>query len=284
MNCETCHLQLEDLIYGELSSQRSQEVREHLADCSACRRRKIELEREQSLFAEYYERTSREPAPELWAAIRERIQDNPASPSSRVVLTGAGQTATGLFAWLLQPMVVKQLAGAFALVVLTVLATVFLISRRPEQVAVKVTPSPESMRVLSASPTPGQEPARENGGPGSMKNASQTEAAQTARRVIVAPTKPRTMSDQELIQQQLQRTEREYVAAIRMLDQAIAKRKGSIDGEVYKQYEASLALIDDSLDKSRAALRARMGDPVAGQFLLAAYARKVELMQEIALQ
>jgi hypothetical protein len=87
-----------------------------------------------------------------------------------------------------------------------------------------------------------------------------------------------------LIQQQLQRTEREYVAAIRMLDKAIAKRKGSIDGDVFRQYEASLALIDDSIDKSRAAMRQRTGDPVAGQFLLAAYARKVELMQEIALQ
>jgi len=45
-----------------------------------------------------------------------------------------------------------------------------------------------------------------------------------------------------------------------------------------------LALIDQSIDKSREALRARPGDPSAGQYLLAAYARKVELMQEVAIQ
>jgi hypothetical protein len=37
-----------------------------------------------------------------------------------------------------------------------------------------------------------------------------------------------------------------------MLDQAIVKRKGNIDSEAFKQYAASLALFDDSIDKSRA--------------------------------
>jgi hypothetical protein len=69
-----------------------------------------------------------------------------------------------------------------------------------------------------------------------------------------------------------------------MLDRAIAKRKDSLDASAFAQYEASLALIDESIERSRVALRGRVGDPAAGQFLLAAYARKVELMQEIALQ
>ena len=83
---------------------------------------------------------------------------------------------------------------------------------------------------------------------------------------------------------QIARTEQEYIKAIRLLDRAIVKRKEALDLSVTSQYEASLALIDDSISKSRAALRKQPGDLAAGQFLLAAYARKVELMQEIAVQ
>jgi hypothetical protein len=51
-----------------------------------------------------------------------------------------------------------------------------------------------------------------------------------------------------------------------------------------KQYESSLALIDNSIAESRRALRARPEDAASGQFLLSAYAKKLELMQEIATQ
>jgi hypothetical protein len=281
MNCETCQLELEDLIYGELSSRRAQEVRAHLTDCSACRQHRLEFEREQEVFARYSERTQREPQPELWASIRERIHNEGASRSS----SRSPNTGTGFWAWLRRPLVVKQLAGAAALVAVTVLVTVFLVSRRDRgarEIAASVSPSPSmTIPTVSASPTPGQLMAEEKTLPDSAKNSGTVIA-----RTDVASRQPRQprLTDQEMIRQQLQRTEREYVAAIRMLDHAIAGRKGSLDAEAYRQYEASLALIDDSIDKSRAALRSRSADPVAGQFLLAAYARKVELMQEIALQ
>ncbi|MBP6823641.1 MAG: hypothetical protein KA368_18980, partial [Acidobacteria bacterium] len=80
------------------------------------------------------------------------------------------------------------------------------------------------------------------------------------------------------------RTEREYKNAIKLLDQAVAKRRSGIEPEAFKKYESSLALIDSSIAQSKRALRELPNDLVAGQFLLAAYARKVELMQEIAMQ
>ncbi len=45
-----------------------------------------------------------------------------------------------------------------------------------------------------------------------------------------------------------------------------------------------LTLIDDSINASRRALRERPDDPAAGQFLLAAYAKKLDLMQDIAMK
>jgi hypothetical protein len=43
-------------------------------------------------------------------------------------------------------------------------------------------------------------------------------------------------------------------------------------------------LIYDSINASRRALHERPDDPAAGQFLLAAYAKKLDLMQEIAMK
>jgi hypothetical protein len=103
----------------------------------------------------------------------------------------------------------------------------------------------------------------------------------------VAPP-ARRLSDQGLINQQIgqqiARAEREYRNAIRLLDSAIAKRKEVFEPELIKQYESSLALIDSSIAASRRALRERPNDLAAGQFLLAAYARKVELMQDFSMR
>ena len=86
-----------------------------------------------------------------------------------------------------------------------------------------------------------------------------------------------------MIRQQIARAEREYQGAVRLLERAIARRRNSLDPTVVREYESSLALIDSSIRQSRAALRANPDDLSTGQFLLATYARKVELMQDIAL-
>jgi len=83
---------------------------------------------------------------------------------------------------------------------------------------------------------------------------------------------------------QIARAEREYQKAVGMLDQVIAKRRDRLDPELIKQYESSLALIDDSIAASRRSMQERPGDPTAGQFLLAAYARKLDLMQDMAMR
>ena len=291
MNCEICQLELEDLISGELPSRRAQELRSHLADCSECREHRLALERELEMFSLYYDQTASEPRPEMWASIRERLREESGSREFQKVVELKAGRDVGLLAWLRRPVFLRQLSAALALVVLTVLVTMFFVSRRDGdggQIVSTVGPSPKA-----SSPSPN---GNSNGGPAVSPTVGSTPGVVTAtddrppapvvarKETTVAPPRTRTLTDQEMIQEQLKRTEREYVAAIKMLDQAIVKRKGSIDSEAYKQYEASLALIDDSIDKSRAALRTRAGDPVVGQFLIAAYARKVELMQEIALQ
>lgn len=284
MNCENCQLELEDFVYGELKPSRASEVRSHLADCAACRQHRLEIERENEVFASYHARTVLDPSPELWVAIRDRISDESEATAAprvswlRALLGGSGFAAMASVA--LRPVFLRQAAAALALIVVTVVATTLFLSRsekRVGQIATRVDPSPTvaaptSTPATTSTPAPSAELPRERptGEP----------------RMVATSAKPKApaLTEEQLLQQQVARTEREYVNTIRMLDRAIAKRKESIDPQVYSQYESSLALIDESIDKSRAALRGRVSDPVAGQFLLAAYARKVELMQEVALR
>jgi hypothetical protein len=124
--------------------------------------------------------------------------------------------------------------------------------------------------------------------PPTVLNADRTPApgvtpTPTALAVRVPSGRGRRLSDEALIQQQIARAEREYQGAVRLLERAIARRRDSLDPTVTRQYESSLALIDSSIRQSRAALRANPNDLSAGHFLLAAYARKIELMRDIAL-
>jgi hypothetical protein len=281
MNCENCQLELEDLFYGELPPGRVAELRAHLSGCDECRDVEATIARETEIFSSYYTQTEIEPPAQMWGAIRDRIRTE---EPVRVARRGWGERFSGgIFGWLLQPVVLRQAAAALALILVTVAVTVFLTSRKDEgqQLAGNhSTPAPSPAPSVTVTPAP--TPTSNQTGELIVKGSGR--AAVKNERVARPTPAPKTLSDEELIRAQVARAEREYVSAIRLLDRAVAQRKGQIDNSVYAQYEASLALIDDSIEKSRTALRAHPGDMTAGQFLLTAYARKVELMQEFVLR
>ena len=97
MNCERCQIDLEDLLYGELSEARAAAVRAHLAACAECRAAQAGLEREAEIFAAYYEQNALEPSEEMWDAIRARIQDEPRRRKyERAVSEAANQVTASL--------------------------------------------------------------------------------------------------------------------------------------------------------------------------------------------
>jgi len=268
MNCERYQNELpdlEDFLYGELTEKRAAEVRSHLAGCSDCTALRDQLEREKEIFAQFYEETAMEPGSEIWDAIHARIATDQREP---VKQESAGWFADW-FDWLSQPAALRQAAFGVLLIALSVAATTFFLKRgsdKPQNVAVggdsAASPTPTPINLLAEqSPKPVVIPVKP---------------------LVVAP--PRKLTEQEVINQQIARAEREYQGAIRLLDRAIARRRDSLDPNLIREYESSLALIDDSIARSRRALREQPNDVTAGQFLLAAYAKKVELMQDIAMQ
>jgi hypothetical protein len=267
MNCQNCQAELEDFLYGELKPSRASQIRAHLMVCSFCAAARDELEHEHEIFTKYYEQTALEPAPEMWDAIRSRLHTEPLSQKRENF-----RLKWGTLGWLSRPAVVRQTAFAFLIILLTATATTFILRRDtdkdPNANVAKLKPE------ISPSPTIKVDPVDDK-----------SKSASTAPRIARAnPPRPKPLTDEELLNRQIARTEREYQNAIRLLDQAIARRKDELDPGVVRQYQASLALIDDSIAASRRVLRDHPTDPTARQFLLAAYARKVDLMQDIAMR
>ncbi|MDX2041788.1 MAG: zf-HC2 domain-containing protein [Acidobacteriota bacterium] len=270
MNCEHCQLELEDFLYGELTERAAAEVRQHLATCTACVAERARLESENSLFAEFYEQTAIEPAAESWNAIRARIATEP-------VLAGQQEKAVWwrtMFGWLLVPSLARQVAFALMLVAVSVIATLWVMRRDDGNRLAEVKPTPTEMpQTIAPEPVPAPKNELANVRTGKPKPQLKGETL-----------KIRQLSESEVLAQQLARTEREYQNTIKLLERAIAKRRDSFAPEAVKKYESSLALIDSSIVQSKRALTQQPDDLAARQFLLAAYAKKVELMQVIAMQ
>jgi hypothetical protein len=290
MNCERCKIELEDFLYGELGEARAAEVRAHLGNCAACAALREEVERENEIFARFYEQTSIEPAGEMWEAIRARINTAPLRPAQ--IEREAGwleRLRAGALGRLLAPAALRQAAFAALLVVLSVAVTTIYLKRSEKDPNLlagkgnKVTPTVTPTPIETPAPAPSPAPSPSNGDVGGKPNKD-ANAPKVPRPVINPAATPRPLTDQEMMNRQIARAEREYQKAIKMVDQAIAKQRDRLDPGLIKQYESSLALINDSIAESRRALRQRPDDPIAGQFLLAAYAKKLELMQDIAMK
>lgn len=280
MNCERCQIELEDFLYGELEAARGAQVRTHLAACASCAAVRDELAGEQEIFTQFYEQTALEPSAALWDAIHARIGAQPITIKPPTANERRQKALLGLasLGWLLRPVVLRQTAFALALIALSVAATLFFLKRDDERrrdLVNRGTPMPQASATITPQPAPTSEVAV----------ASPKGPAPVKTKQAVPPRASRgPLNDQQLMDQQIARAAREYQKAITLLDQAVAKRKDSLDPNLFKQYETSLALIDNSIAASRRALRERPDDLAAGQFLLAAYAKKVELMQDIAMQ
>jgi hypothetical protein len=296
MNCELCRIELEDFLYGELGEARADKVRAHLRGCAECRAVRAGLEREAEIFAAYYEQNAPEPGAEMWEAVRSRIGEEPRRAPQAAGLFGRLREwfAAGSLGTLLTPATLRQAAFAALLVMLSVGATTLYFKLKggePTSETVRSEPTPQPQPSPSQqppSPHPSPSPSRLEGAPhpqiaagGAETNRGQIAASAQTTVKRAAPQPP---SEGEVINAQVARAVREYQGAVKLLERAVAKRKQELDPNAVAQYESSLALIDESIAASRRALREHPTDPTAARFLLAAYSKKVELMQEIAMR
>ncbi len=295
MNCVKIVALLEDFHYGELDERSATKVASHLRDCEACRQASVDLETEHLIYQTYARKVEREleTGPWVWQAVRARIaqsrQDrfSPVSAGARIPdLVGE------LRAVLSRPSWIRQAAFAVVLVTLSVMTTLMVVrffgGARP------------NLAKVSAPNSTGTPSARDGQSIDADRAANRSEVAEPEAEVANRPIpRPRVSpasiqpigsareADLEqmglrIARLKIRRAQRDYIDAIRILNAAVSQKKSTLDPQIAASLDRNLLIIDQTIAATRKAYSANPQDPDLAQYMLTAYAKKVELLEELA--
>lgn len=310
MKCEECTTAglLEEFLDGELAESRATDVRAHLAACHACALRYDALLDEQTMYASY-ERDVKV-TPGMWSAVATRIAADEKPPEG-------SSLPQRVRAWLATALVVPRfspaLTAALMLIAIGATATVMrftnsqLTTSRDIAVVTQpvatstplnaVRPTPEATPNAALPVPPNKEPivtaANDQTGERAKAQAAEAQRRREAQRTRAVPSNDPAQilaasQNGELLRRQraterlVREAESKYVAAIKMLSEDVNRKRTRLDPQVVARFDETLAAIDRSIAETRRTVLQQRNDPVAVQYMLSAYAKKVEVMREMA--
>lgn len=310
MKCEECNTNaLEEFLDGELDARRAAEVSAHLAACRACAAAYDELLDEQTMYAAY-ERDV-QVTPQMWTNVAARIasEEKPQSGESiieRVRSWFAGALVAPRFSPVLTAALVLLAIGATATVMKylnsqtgtqTTIAGGQGMTATPEQKPV-VKPAPETTPDAAASQSQTEAPDVAANDQSDEREKSEKATPQRRRRdaerkpavpvadpaqILAASQQSEQIRRQRATARLVREAESKYVAAIKLLSEDVNRKRTRLDPQVAARFDETLAAIDRSIAETRrTVLQQRSSDPVAVQYMLSAYAKKVEVMREMA--
>jgi hypothetical protein len=297
MKCQEVSLLVEEYFDGELETEQSELVAAHLAACAPCALSYEALQREQD-FLLRYERDV-EVTPQLWRGVEARI----AAAQERETAPAFGAR---LRTWLANSLTVPRFSPALtaALVLVAVALTVGamkLMSKHERETMAQVqtpTPVPTATNVkqntvppapsvaptqpepavvdANANSTPPPEPKKREEKRDRMltpNNGARIEEAKLDTPVVKHEPTP-----EDLVKD----AEAKYQKAIEILQRDVNRRRPQIDQQTLARYDETLNAIDRTINETRKAALGQGNDPVAVQYMLTAYAKKVEVLREMA--
>jgi len=277
MKCEEYRILIEDYVDGALDQKSAARVTAHTSTCAECGSFYRAMSREQEVYASYQRDV--EVTPLLWASIENRIkQERTAEP--RGLISRLRELLAGAFS-------APRLSPAFAaaLVIIAIGTTVFVMSRLnsggPAKIAVgnggpsAPAPSVSNPKDDAAIPAPNAD----GGGAGNRlaENAGEPGSPDTVRTPAANPKnrqKP-TLTPAQLVRD----AEQKYLTAIAMLSRDVNRRRSQLDPMMLARFDASLSEIDRTIKETRQVVRENPEDPIALQYLLAAYSKKVDVLR-----
>src|SRR5262249_22494826 len=135
-----------------------------------------------------------------------------------------------------------------------------------------VTQPPDNGAKDSAVVTPPAEP----------KSTEKENAAGTSKPTPPRVSAPKTQVATALTPAQLvPDAEQKYLAAIAQVSRDVNKHRSQLDPMVLARFDASLSEIDRTIKETRQVVRQNPEDPIALQYLLAAYSKKVDVLREM---
>jgi hypothetical protein len=299
MNCQECEKFLEEYLDGELDARAGSHVASHLAACESCANAYDALVSEASLYASYERGV--EVSPRLWDGVEARI---------RVERTGG---EVGLLqrvsAWLAPLLTVPRFSPALtaALLLVAIALTVGVMKlagsrekshdeiARTDELNVKRSASPApatTQHSETSTPAPTETPASAPGATPVSKPSPENRKSPGSERkrvnelgggaqVLTASNTTQTTREQTP-EQLVREAEQRYLAAIQILQRDVATKRTKLDPQTVARFDQSLAAIDRSIAETRRTVAEHASDPVAVQYMLSAYAKKVEVLREMA--
>jgi hypothetical protein len=146
----------------------------------------------------------------------------------------------------------------------------------PTQIIKTNTPTPVQPNVQ---PTDTQPPKQSEQPTMAGKDSVPTRPGSTER-IAAKPRTPSRRSDDP--DRLVREAEQKYLAAINLLSRDFKGQRERLDPETRTKFELALAQIDETVRATREAVRRNPGDPVALQYMLAAYSRKVDFLRDTA--
>lgn len=301
MICKECLPLLEAHLDGELDGRTAEHLRGHLNDCASCTSAYAELRREQDFYLSY--ECDATPAPSFWANVSTQVKEEQSTRDANS-LAGLRQRLSTMFGVFNAPrlswaLTILLVASAVGLTVL-VMRDKNLTKQASERAAVspngEVGARPTSPKVNEVGATPprianneGVNQATEEKGNPRRRSAIDDRSESNGTAFVPAAEKPtrrqspgtrHTPTTDQLVRE----AEQKYVAAIALLSRDVSRRRSRLDAETVAQFKQTLAAIDRTIAGTRRAVREHPEDPVAVQYMLTAYAKKVEVMREMVNQ
>jgi Putative zinc-finger len=277
MKCEEVQFLIEDYVDNALDHKASTLVKSHMTGCAACASLYREVNSEQEIYARY-ERDI-EATPALWATIETRIKQERVSPQPGLFSRLREQLAGGFAAPRLSP------AFAAALVLIAIGITVGVMSylnSRDSRTIVAGNPNGQT-KPEPTQPTPNPGPTEPDlpKTPDIARNDSRRTDQPAATRAPKTPIVKKDLNAKTVLTpaQLVRDAEQKYLTAISMLSRDVDRQRSQLDPILLARLDASLSEIDRTIKETRRVVRENPGDPIALQYLLAAYSKKVEVLR-----
>ncbi|PYS49913.1 MAG: hypothetical protein DMF68_08720 [Acidobacteria bacterium] len=299
MRCEECLPLVEEYFDGELDEPMVNLVAEHVTACARCATEYQKLEREQELYLSY--ECDAEVAPAFWNNVKaQAARESIRSPK---LSQRFGRLFAGLQSNFSAPRFSATLTASIVLVAIGITAGVMLYinSRGKTANTAERISQKESTPATASQPAPNQVAGRDEQSKTAVAGQREIEKDLNKRQLVQnrderkanqslavqRGTVPRTTmkTDAQLRKQTpdqlIREAEQKYLAAIAMLSRDVSRHRSKLDSETAMRFERTLAEIDRTIMDTRRAVREHPGDPIAAQYMLTAYAKKVDVLREM---
>jgi hypothetical protein len=304
MKCEDCLAIIEEYFDAELKEQESAKVAEHLTACGICNEVYQSLEQEQQVYTHY--QRDIEVSPALWQAVQASIKQQAARQDS---IQPEGVVAR-LRRFFTETFHAPRFSPALAamLVVVAVGATVLVMNYVNSQSGRPIVADANNNGATTNPANNGNKTPEANNGvvaggnsnsvpdnnkqeiapvpsperePGVKPNLVKPPKSYANNLQVAVNNKVESAQPRVTAEALLRDAEQKYIKAIAILQRDFDKRRSKLDPQLVAKLDASLANIDRTIEDTRKAMRRNSDDPIAVQYMLTAYAKKVEVLRDI---